>query len=123
MSEEEKKDDKNCPFKMLAKKFRLPADTKFTRDAFSTPLFLLKKIPNNLNISRYGAIASKKVDKRAVVRNRLRRLFINCIQKRQDGVKTGYDILFIIKKRCLEKDRNEICQEILEAFAKINLLK
>ncbi len=52
---------------------------------------------NNLGYSRVGYIVSKKISKKAVVRNRVKRLFRECFRSNKSfwGSK---DILFICKK-------------------------
>ncbi|MBU2632256.1 ribonuclease P protein component [Patescibacteria group bacterium] len=108
---------------MLAKKFRLPKETRFDNFSFSQPFFFLKIAKNKEKNSRFGVIVSKKVDKRAVVRNRLRRAFINCIDSQIIEIKTGYDTLFIVRKKSLEKESMELCASIRGSFLKNNLLK
>lgn len=82
---------------MLPKKFRLPSHVKFIRaKSVFTPLFLVKIVPNALDYSRFGVIVSKKIDKRAVVRNSLKRKIRSCITK-NEWEKKGQDILFIVK--------------------------
>ncbi|HXS14739.1 MAG TPA: ribonuclease P protein component [Candidatus Saccharimonadales bacterium] len=82
---------------MLPKKFRLPSQIKFIhpRSVF-TPLFTVKIVQNNLDYSRFGVIVSKKIDKRAVVRNSIKRKIRSCITK-DNWEKKGQDVLFIVK--------------------------
>jgi ribonuclease P protein component len=57
-------------------------------------LVVLKVLPNELKLSRYGLVASKRLGK-AVVRNMTKRLFRNIM--RQTPLKPGWDIVFIAR--------------------------
>lgn len=83
---------------MLKKQNRLPADESFSGERiFSSPFFLAKLKKNSLKDPRFGFVVSKRVEKRAVARNRLKRLLSNTVQEEflNDA---GYDMLIIIKK-------------------------
>lgn len=58
---------------------------------------------NNLEMNRIAVVASKKVSNRAVDRNRLRRQIKEAYRQREADIKTGYDIIFIVKKNCLHQ--------------------
>ena len=57
-------------------------------------LVVLKALPNELKLSRYGFVTSKRLGK-AVVRNMVKRLFRNIM--RQTPLKPGWDIVFIAR--------------------------
>ncbi len=85
---------------------------------FKSPYFLLKTAENKLQHSRYGFIVSKRVDTRAVVRNRIKRQYRACIENELSNIKQGYDMLFIVKKESLGSHANEICQAVTAALKK-----
>jgi ribonuclease P protein component len=64
----------------------------------SGPLFIIRGVPNGLTVSRVGFAVSTKIDKRAVVRNRIRRrlreIFRVELLPRFVG---GYDLVVIVK--------------------------
>lgn len=98
---------------MLQRKFRLPKEVKFkTQKTLDTPLFSIKTSKNDLDHSRYGFVVSKKVDKRAVVRNRIKRLLRLAVEKRLDKFPPGFDILFSAKEEIGKKELLEIEKEI-----------
>lgn len=76
----------------------MPVDSqvRFT-GALSTPLFLLRFRENKLLYNRYGFVISKKINKRAVARNRIKRIFSTVLMILEKQIKTGYDLLFIVK--------------------------
>jgi ribonuclease P protein component len=109
---------------MLKKKFRLLKETKFDKsNTYSFPFFVLRTAKNEQTFSRFGFVVSKKIDKRAVVRNRVKRQIRVCIETNLDKIATGYDLLFVLKKPLLKKTTAEISQITLEELARLKLLK
>lgn len=106
---------------MFEKKYRLGEVRNFkAAHAFSCQFFTLRVIKNNLLYNRYGFVVSKKIDKRATVRNRLRRRMSSCIENLVNKMKKGYDMMFIIKQPALEIDNN-FCSKIQEVLKKEGL--
>ena len=98
---------------MLAREYRLPATSKLSRAAYEkTELFALKYCKNNESRSRFAFVVRKSVDKRAVVRNRIKRLFRFCIESQLGQIVSGYDMLFFLEKGIIDKQQADLCQEI-----------
>lgn len=109
---------------MLKKEYRLPIKTKrLPASSYKSQTFRLMVARNNLNISRFGFIISKKTAKKAVCRNRIKRVFRSCIEEMQDKVVKGYDMLFILQKNSLSNNRENFCQELGKLFSEIKLIK
>ena len=103
---------------MLAKKYRLSWETRIdNRLFFSRSEFNLRIGQNGLSFNRAGVIVSKKIDKRAVVRNKIRRLIYVAVQELSEKTRKGLDFRFIIKKGAIGKSRKDF-YNIIE-----NLLK
>ena len=101
---------------MLSREYRLPATTRLSRARFArTDLFSLKYASNTLSVSRYAFVVKKSVDKRAVARNRIRRLFRSCIEELHEKIVPGYDMLFFLEKGIIDKQQADLCKE-LEIF-------
>lgn len=108
--EEGKRNEKNL---MLKRKFRIPKGIRFNNSRlFSAPFFLLKMRENGLLFNRFAVIVSKKIDKRSVIRNKIKRLINSCTIDLNKGLKQGWDFLFIVKKAALGKSRQELYSEI-----------
>jgi ribonuclease P protein component len=108
---------------MLKKKYRLLKETKFEKkDFYTTPFFVLKIAKNEKSFSRFGFIVSKKIDKRATVRNRIKRQVRVCIETNFSKIIPGYDMLFILKKQMLGKTTKEIGELTLVELRKQKLL-
>ncbi len=108
---------------MLKKKYRLLKETKFNKkNIYNSPFFVLKIAKNGESLSRFGFVVSKKIDKRATVRNGIKRKIRVCIEVNFDKIKPGYDMLFILKKNILGKTTKEISELTLGQLEKQKLL-
>lgn len=97
---------------MLPKKFRLSLKKKISPEkTYFSQLFIVKFQRNTLSYNRYGFIISKKVDLRASVRNKVKRLFHDSVVVSNIS-QTGYDILFIVKKKAAHVAKEEIAESI-----------
>ena len=105
---------------MLKRKYRLPGGIRFSSGrSFFTPLFLVKVGENGLLFNRFAIVVSKKIDKSAVVRNRIKRLISSSIEGLFKDIKQGHDMLFIVKNASLGKTREEFCESIRNIIKKI----
>lgn len=104
---------------MFAREYRLPSSITFPSESLviRTPLFLLKIVSNNLSHNRYGFVISKKVDKRAVERNRVRRLFSSILENLKIEQK-GHDLLVVISPQAKGQNHEMIQSHILTALKK-----
>ena len=108
---------------MLKKKYRLLKETKFEKkDFYASPFFVLKIAKNEESFSRFGFIVSKKIDKRATVRNTVKRKIRICIEANLYKIKPGHDMLFILKKQIIGKTTKEISELTLGELNKQKLL-
>jgi ribonuclease P protein component len=89
----------------------------------ANPLFTLKYSKNDKEISRFAVIVSKKIDFRAVARNRVRRQIASCIGEMLERIVPGVDFLFIVKKEAIGKKTIEICSAIDSIIRKESLIK
>lgn len=104
---------------MLPKKFRLPSFVSLNHSkTIQTPYLGVKYTSNNLLLNRYGCVISKKIDKKAVTRNRIRRLIHSCLEEKW-LTHAGYDILFIVKKASVGVSRQTICLALDDIMRKI----
>lgn len=98
---------------MLSKKYRLQKDKDFDlvfkkgKNLDSEFLFL-KLRKNDLEISRFGFILSKKISKNATVRNKIKRRLREVVRKELGNIKSGFDIIIVAKPRIVGKDYLEI---------------
>lgn len=109
---------------MLKREYRLGSKitVKFTNSYF-LPYFLLKTSKNNLFYNRFRFIVSKKVSKKAVDRNKLKRTFSACLEDIFNDIKTGNDFVFWVKKEALGVPKETICLNIKNVFIKGGFIK
>lgn len=109
---------------MLKRKYRLSLRHRFpTASSIHTSLFIMKTHPNALSYNQYGFVVSKRIDKRAVVRNATKRKLRSCIEDIFGQIKQGYDVLFILKKSLLDMTKEEVCAIVKHALDKQNLVE
>lgn len=106
---------------LLSKKDPWERIIKNSRSIFNNEL-KIKIIKNNLNYSRYGIIVSLAVDKRAVVRNRIRRQIKNHLAKINYHIASGYDIIIFVKASIKDISFNQIKNNLNTLLKKNNLL-
>lgn len=98
---------------MLPKSYRLPHSVRLTRaHSLHSDFFTVRSVANELDSSRFGVVISKKVDKRAVVRNRMRRLIHQAVLTHLLPVASSQDTLFIV-----QKPFTELSEQLLEEVA------
>ncbi len=103
---------------MLKKEHRLSIKGKLkTIKTIHTPYFILKTAKSENGV-KFGIIVGKKVDKRAVVRNRIKRQLNEAISKCIPWVIPGNDFLIIVKKEALQKETEKLTTELKKVLSK-----
>lgn len=91
---------------------------------FSTPLFGVSFIKEEKSQpARFAFLVSKKIDKRATRRNRVKRLLAAAIREFLPQIKGGIKMVFIAKEEILDKDFFEIKREVEKFLKKNSFLK
>ncbi len=116
---------------MLASKNRLKKKINFARVEIDGKLIQSKSFglgiydrskdfggDSNNTDSRFGFIISTKISKKAVVRNRIKRIFAECLRLKLNDIKKGLDIVFLIKPNVIKASKLELEKEIYEIIAK-----
>lgn len=112
---------------MLPKKHRLPLRTELKRikkkgKLIQGKLFSLQVVQSEKNQpSRFGFIISSKIHKKAVKRNKAKRLLSEAIMALE--VKPGFEVVFLAKKKLIEALPKEIKAEVKRLFEKAGILK
>lgn len=113
---------------MLPKKYRVRLkkdfDKIFKKGKFAGQAFLtLGYIKNKLNISRFAVIVGKKVSKKAVVRNSVKRKTVEIIRLKLSQIKSGFDLVFIAKPEIAGKKLKEVEAIMLSLFKKTKFIE
>lgn len=111
---------------MLQRQYRLrrSADLKRVRQQGESrrhPLAILIAYPNDLDKSRFGFIASRRVGN-AVARNRGRRLLREVVRLHLAEIVPGYDCVFIARQTTPEASYVDVETAVLQLLARLNLL-
>lgn len=112
---------------MLPRKYRLAKEKDFKTLAknggFSfTKELGIKYLKNNLNFSRFGFVVSNKIDKRATVRNKIKRRLREIVYQNLDKFKLSFDILILTKPAIKNLDFWQMKKKLEDLFKKSSLL-
>lgn len=101
----------------LPKEFRLKKQKEFDKvkqqgQTVHSSLFVVSYIDNQSDGPKFGFVVSKKIDKKAVVRNKIRRRLSEAIRCLFPQLKKDIYAVFLVKKRIKEANFKEIKEEI-----------
>lgn len=109
----------------LTKKFEFQRVKKFGQNVV-TPFFIFSFLQNPPGPARFGFIVSKKVDKRATARNRLRRLLSEVVRlflaennRLFPFESGGVDVVFIVRRGALGKSYAQISASLHPLLSKV----
>jgi ribonuclease P protein component len=109
---------------MFKKENRLVPGVRFNNShSVIISQFILKEKKNELTVNRFGIIVSKKIDKRAVVRNKIKRFLRTTLMDSYGKMSVGHDILIIVKKGISGKTKEENLLAIENALGKAGVIK
>jgi ribonuclease P protein component len=99
---------------MLSKDYRLRKQKDFDRvfgdkrSFFSQGALSVKIVPNGLELSRLGFIVSNRVSKKAVKRNRIKRLLREAVRLRWLEIKPGMDAVIMVRSDISDQKMNDV---------------
>ena len=111
---------------MLEQKNRLKKQKDFEAAfeygcGFKQDSLYLKINGNNLQSSRFGFVVGKKFSKKAVERNRIKRILREVVKERIEEVKRGIDVVIIVNPEA-KADFQELKKTIDILFKKSGLI-
>ena len=113
---------------MLPKENRLTKKKDFERvfrqgKGLKEEFLVIKALDNNLSVSRFGFIVSKKISKKAVLRNKIKRRLRELAQMKLNQIRQGIDIVVIASSGIGEKNFGEIEEISNKLFKKAGILR
>lgn len=109
---------------MLASKNRLKKKINFARVEIDGVMHQSKSFGMGMfdrkdnELSCFGFIISTKISKKAVIRNKIKRISAEVIRKRLKDIKNGLDVVFLIKPVAIKTDKIELEKEVNEVITK-----
>jgi len=85
-------------------------------------MFTVKFQKNNLPYDRFGFVVAKTIDKRAVVRNTLKRMVRAHIENSYLDFEKGVDVLFILRPAIKNMPKEQVLREVDEAMQRVKSL-
>jgi ribonuclease P protein component len=67
-------------------------------------------------------VVGKKISKRAVVRNRIRRRILGDLQRRWATLRAGYDIVISVHKDLSELPADKLSQIVTQALERVHVI-
>lgn len=108
---------------MLKKLLRLPRKKIQFSGNFQNPYCTIRISKNDLDYSRFGFVVSKKIDKRAVKRNLIKRAIRCLVEQNINNFTKGLDFLFIVRKTFSDQEKESVLKNISQTLKKENLLQ
>lgn len=110
---------------MLASKYKLKTRIHFARTEIDGYLIQSKSFGLSYYLRsdsldpKFAVVVSTKISKKAVERNRIRRLFFQIIAKNIDKFKRGCDYIFLVKHYAASQTTDSLENEINNIITKV----
>jgi len=113
---------------MLPLKNRLKKEKDFRRvfdrgRVVNSDLMSVKFLANGMDDTRVGFIVSKKVFKKAVLRNKIKRMLRETMRGNIEKMKEGFDMIVMAKGKTSEAQLEEIDEALKGLLKRSNLFK
>ena len=90
---------------------------------FNGPLCVVRVVPNDLGVERYGFAVGKKLARSSVMRNRVRRRLREAVREvRREMEPRGLDLIVTAKARLLTVDDGEMVRELRRQLGRASSL-
>jgi len=83
---------------------------------------LLKVAPNNLGLTRFAFVAGQKASKKAVERNKAKRVLREIIRSRLADIKPGFDVVITALQGSAGKNFENLERTVIKLLKKTGLL-
>lgn len=94
-----------------------------TGRALKHPFFLLKFSKNDLSYCRAAVSAPISLSKKAVVRNKMKRIFWAALGKVFIRCRSGIDLVIVISPAAIDKKIYQVTESLEDIFIKANIVQ
>ena len=108
---------------MLKRSYRLKTTALENPKTVTGAYFNFKYQKNKVGENRFAFVVSKKIDKRAVVRNFLKRKVRICVEEIFDKIDKGWDFVFYPKTGAIDADKKQVLGDLKKNLKKQGLIK
>jgi ribonuclease P protein component len=106
---------------MLAKQYRYSFKKGLPKHTLSTPFFTLRYGISSVDRIQCAVVVSKKVNKKAVIRNKIKRRFLHAFRQELENKEDAYSLVFFMKKGIQDMKQEEMKQEIQKVLKAITI--
>lgn len=106
---------------MLKRSKRFSFRTGIPKQKTVTPFFILRY--QKSNDPKYAVVVSKSVSKKAVLRNRVKRLFIQQLQEMLLEKPHNYTLVFFLRRPCTDYSKSVIITELESVFERLDSIR
>ena len=103
---------------MFSKRARYKFGSKPPKNVLNSQSFSIRYGKNDGSL-KIAVVVSKKIDKRAVARNKIERKLLNILKKIEGIEKEPLDLIFYVKKNALENQ--DLDREVNSALDKLKI--
>ena len=133
-STEKRRRFESSDFKLLTLLFVLPKENRLNKKkdfqkvfkkgkGIKENLLTFKWTPNNLKVSRFSFIVSKKISKKAVLRNKIKRRLREKVKTELPRFKKGIDGVIIVNPEAAKKKSQEMIGSLNKIFSRAKIIQ
>lgn len=89
----------------------------------SSPTLLIASARNTFSYTRFLFIVSKKIDKRATVRNSIRRTLAGKVKELYSSIEPGFDVVIAARREITEAKKEVVWKELQTLLKRQKLLQ
>lgn len=113
---------------MLPRDARLTKKNEFEKvkqngEILQSPLFGLVFITQRTGPTRFGIVVSTKISKKAIQRNRAKRIMREILRETLARISPGFDVVFLAKKKIIQATKKEMEDQTKTLLEKAGILK
>lgn len=108
---------------MFKKRYRYSFKKGLPGNSLASEFFNLRWQKNSQGKPQVAAVVGRKFAKKAVVRNRAKRVFLHALKEVLKGKNLAVDLVFYLKPEIISKNFLEIKNEIEKTLTKIGIIQ